>query len=344
MSNERPRDREVRNVETDGAGFDTDLTEASHLFVRSHYPAPQLAEGAWTIAVAGEVDRPRRWNLSDLDALPQRSIVATLECAGNSRKRFGEIAPGEIAWGDGAVGCAEWSGTPLTELLRAAGPRPGTQYVAFLGADQPEDSGAPRFERGLSLMPGGPAAETLVASRLNGEPLPTDHGGPVRLVVPGWYGMAWVKWIASIHVQIRPFEGWFQSSRYVYRSAEGKGVPPVPVERLRVKSIVVRPRAGEHVRCGEPCLIRGKAWSADGPIRSVEVDTGSGWTAGRLRPGVGRFAWSDWELRWVPDRSGVRRIRCRAVDAVGESQPEVPDPNPFQYGCNSVQALEVEVV
>jgi DMSO/TMAO reductase YedYZ molybdopterin-dependent catalytic subunit len=320
------------------------MTGATDLFVRAHYPPPNDRSDAWTLAVTGEVDRPRSWSLAELDALPQRSIVATLECAGNSRIRYGTIAPGEIGWGDGAVGCAAWAGVPLTELLRTAESRSGARHAAFGGADRSEDSGAPRFERGLSLLPGGPASEALVASRINGEPLPREHGGPVRLVVPGWYGMAWVKWLTSIRVVSRPFEGWFQNARYVYRPAAGNGAGPVPVERLRVKSIVVRPQLGEPVRRGAPYIVRGKAWTGDGPIRSVEVDTGSGWTPAKIRAGAGRFAWSSWEHPWVPERPGPHRIRCRAIDAAGEGQPDLPSPNPFQYGCNSIHAADVEVV
>ncbi|HTP54847.1 MAG TPA: molybdopterin-dependent oxidoreductase [Thermoplasmata archaeon] len=341
---ELPPRREVRNVETTEAGIDTDRTRAADLFVRAHYPPPADREEAWSVALAGDVDRPRTWSLAELDALPQRSVVATLECAGNSRSRFRSIAAGEIAWGDAAVGCAEWTGVPLTELLRLARPDARAPYLWFLGADQGDDPGAPRFERGLSVLPGGPASETILASRLNGEPLPREHGGPIRLVVPGWYGMAWVKWLVSIQVHPRPFEGWFQNARYVYRPADGDGAGALPVERLRVKSIVARPRVGEVVRHGEPCIVRGKAWSDGEAIRSVEVDTGSGWKPARLLPGPGRFAWSHWEYPWVPETTGPHRIRCRAADAAGGSQPEAPTPNPFQYGCNSIHEIEVAVI
>ncbi len=329
----------AQNREAPLASLLAETTAADDLFVRSHYPAPSRSATS-SVTIVGEAGRPSAFTVEDLDGMPQRTVEAVLECAGNSRKRFGAIAPGEIGWGDGAVGCASWAGVPLLELLRAAGAGTGSKHLAFYGADRAEGSTSVGFARGLTIGPDGPVGDVLVATRLNGAPIPSAHGGPVRLVVPGWYGMSWVKWLERVVVLDAPFTGYFQNARYVFR-AEGETV--APVERLRVKSLIASPESGSGLPKGRAVIVRGKAWSGGPTVDRVEVDAGAGWTAATLAPSRGPFAWRSWELRWTPTRSGEETLRVRAFDSAGGSQPSEPAPNEFQYGCHAIQAVRVTV-
>ncbi len=328
------------NAESDPVALRTAVTPVQGFFVRSHFPTPRISATTWNLAVTGEVATPRSWTLEQLRALPQTEVVATLECAGNSRKRLAKPAPGELPWSDHAVGTAVWKGVPLSVLLEAAAPLLGAEEVIFSGEDE---GGGPagRFSRSLT----GDLSknrDVLVALEMNDAPLALDHGWPARLVVPGWYGMAWVKWLSRIQVQRSTFQGYYQASRYVYQSLREGKVVRQPVTRLKVKSLVLSPAPGAHVAVGTQ-LIEGRAWSGSGPIRSVEVNVGAGWSPARLTPGRGPYDWSAWEYAWTPTERGRVTVSVRATDATGATQPEVAEENDFQYGINSVHSVKVIV-
>jgi DMSO/TMAO reductase YedYZ molybdopterin-dependent catalytic subunit len=331
-----------RNAESPVSALRPRRTPTAAFFVRSHFPTP-TATKRWRLTVDGGAGRPRSWNLRELRTLPQRRLAATLECAGNGRARHARPAPGELRWGEHAVGSAVWTGVPLTALLDEVELRPDARHLVFLGADRGDPAEpADRFERSLAADPRG-LEDVLVATEMNGSPLSAEHGAPARLVVPGWYGMAWVKWLCRVEARRDPFRGHFQATKYLYRSVRD-GVPAVePVERVRVKSLLVAPVPGERLARGSSYCLAGKAWSGAAPIAKVEVDTGDGWSAARLRPGDGRYDWSSWEFDWVPQRAGPVTIRGRATDGLGQVQPEAPLENEYQYGTNSVQSVAVDV-
>jgi DMSO/TMAO reductase YedYZ molybdopterin-dependent catalytic subunit len=168
---------------------------------------------------------------------------------------------------------------------------------------------------------------------MNGEPIPARFGGPLRLVVPGWYGMASVKWLARIEAVERPFAGEFQTRKYVY-------APDRPVTRLRVKSMFVE--VEEPVRAGVPVRLGGLAWGADG-VRSVDVEIGRERHRARLVGPALPHAWRRFELDWTPVMPGLYVLGCRATDGNGEMQPDEPEWNALGYGNNAVQRLEVIV-
>jgi DMSO/TMAO reductase YedYZ molybdopterin-dependent catalytic subunit len=344
---ERRNGRPV-NVETPLAGLASERTANDRFFIRSHFPSPALAPARWRLSLSGEVRGPRTWGLHELNRLPQRRVVAVLECAGNSRSRYRTSPTGEVRWGDGAVGSASWQGVALSALFAEAGLRRTARYAVFIGEDRPSTSGhrsGPSFARSLDLSGEEvDPTEILVATRMNGRRLDPDHGGPARLVVPGWYGMAWVKWISEILVRPTPFEGRFQTEKYVYWTRAGRRWAGRPVTWVRVKSLIVRPLAGQRIREGEPRTIFGRAWSGSGPIAKVEVDVGNGWAPARLERGEGPYAWSTWSFRWRPTGRGPVDLRVRATDRAGHRQPTGPAPNRFQYGTNSVHSVRVEVV
>lgn len=331
------------NAETSPAALGPAVTPVRGFFVRSHFPVPSVRASTWNLTLDGEVAHPREWSLAELRALPTSRVVATLECAGNSRRRLPVPAPGELPWGDHAVGTAIWEGVPLSLLLQEAQPLPGAVEIVFTGADQgPAHRGVRRFSRSLTGdLANGP--DVLVATRMNGTPLSAEHGSPARLIVPGWYGMAWVKWLSSIHVRRARFRGYYQTSRYVYRYCRDGQVVTEPVTRIRVKSLIVSPTPGERLVRDRPHVISGRAWSGSGPVARVEVDVGTGWQAARVTPGDGSYDWSDWQYAWSPKRPGAVTLRVRATDAQGETQPEQPFANDFQYGINSVHSVQVVV-
>ncbi len=331
------------NAATSLAALGPARTPAEGLFVRSHFPTPAEPATPWRLEVGGAVAHPRRWSLEELEELPQARVAATLECAGNSRTRFARAADGELRWDDRAVGAALWEGVRLSTLLDHAAPRGPAREVVFSGADRGEVGGRRRaFARSLSV-PEAARGTAVVALRMNGEPLRPEHGGPVRLVVPGWYGMAWVKWLTQIAVRRSPFRGYYQRSRYVYRRLQDGRAVSRPVTRLRVKSIIVTPTPGERIARAPRQVVHGRAWSGGSPVTRVDVDVGEGWRAAELVPGEGPYDWSDWSYSWSPARPGPTVVRARAADAQGEVQPESADDNDFQYGNNAIQSVPVVV-
>ncbi len=332
------------NAEAPSVALSPPLTPNDGFFVRSHFPTPKIRASTWRLTIGGEVKRPRRWSLAELRELPHTQVAATLECAGNSRRRLPRVAEGELRWGDHAVGSAVWGGVPLSDLLEDARPLDGAREVVFSGADKGGTAAPARgFARSLCVDRAEGEPPVLVATEMNGSPLPPDHGWPARLVVPGWYGMAWVKWLTAVRVRTAPFRGYYQTSRYVYRSSREGRTALEPVTRLRVKSLIVLPTEGERLARDRSTLISGKAWSGAGPVRLVEVDAGSGWEPARLALGRGPHDWASWTYRWTPRRAGRWAVRVRATDAEGETQPEEPTDNDFQYGTNSIHRVEVVV-
>jgi len=340
----RPVPVDRLNAETSPEALLASRTPNPGFFVRSHFPTPAVRASSWKLSVGGAVRRPRDWTLAELRELPHARVVAALECAGNSRRRLSKLAEGELRWGDHAVGSAVWEGVPLRALLQRAEPLPAAREVVFSGADTGATAApARRFSRSLTADLAAQDREILVATEMNGSPIPADHGWPARLVVPGWYGMAWVKWLTTIQVRTTPFRGYYQSSRYVYRTSREDATVVEPVARLRVKSLVVTPGEGTRVARGRSTVISGKAWSGSGPVTQVEVDVGSGWVVAQLTPGDGPYDWASWTYRWAPSRSGPTILRARATDADGATQPDEPIANDFQYGTNSIHRVQVVV-
>jgi DMSO/TMAO reductase YedYZ molybdopterin-dependent catalytic subunit len=326
-------------AETPHAALKHATTPAGTHYVRSNFAIPTLHD-AHTIAVGGDVDRPYELRLSELRSLRRTAVTFTMECAGNDRISMQPLPPGE-PWRSGAVSTAEWSGVALRDLLRRAEPLKVAIEVVVEGADhgsRTDASGDVRFARSLPIDAIGP--EVIIADRMNGAAIPAEHGGPARLIVPGWYGMASVKWVARISARSTPFDGYFQRRRYVY-DHDGD---VLPVTRTRVKSVIVAPADGEAVGGGE-VLVWGWAWSGDGAITSVELSSSAaaGWTAATLQRPESAYAWSRWECRVALDRPGRYVLRSRATDARGNTQPDVVRWNRLGYGNNAVRQVVVEV-
>ena len=316
----------------------------ARFYVRNHFDTPRLDPASWQLGVSGLVDRPLRLSLRELHNMRSETLVATLECAGNGRSTFDPPAEGE-QWQLGAVSTAEWTGVPLAEILDRADLKPQAHEIVFRGADQGNvgDAADPiRFERSLPVTDAGHSG-SLLAYAMNGEPLPLEHGHPLRLIVPGWYAVASVKWLTEIEVTGAPFTGFFQAKRYVYETRRDGTVTREPVRLQQVRSVVTQPSAGQEVPAGD-LVVRGVAWSGAAPIDKVEISIGAGpWQNARLIGPRHRHSWQWWELLTRIDSPGQATLRARATDLAGRTQPDRPHWNRLGYGGNAVHNVPVLV-
>jgi DMSO/TMAO reductase YedYZ molybdopterin-dependent catalytic subunit len=271
-------------------------------------------------------------------------LAVTLECAGNGRSLLRPAVPG-APWRLGAAGTAEFEGVALADVLDRATPHGGAIEVVFRGADEGEVQGGRlvRFERSLPIDVAR-HPDTLLAWAMNGEALAPEHGAPVRLIVPGWYAVASVKWLVGIDVRTEPFYGWFQGDNYVYRGsslyAENE-----PVSRMRVRAVIARPADGATIPRGR-VAIAGSAWSGDGAIARVELslDGGASWSDAQLGLPLSPHASAPWQAEVPVDDVGAVEILARATDAAGNRQPLEAPWNRLGYGNNAVHAVRLTVV
>ncbi|MEU8542039.1 sulfite oxidase [Streptomyces sp. NPDC048717] len=339
------------NAQTPAAALVPRLTPADALFVRSHFDVPDLPADRWRLRIDGTVGTPYSIGYDELTALPHREVDVVMECAGNGRTRMTPPAPG-LTWGERAVGCARFEGVPFQTLVERAGLDPATVEFVFTGADSGMAHGRPTtfarsLPRALALHP-----DTLLVTRLDGAPLTPAHGAPVRLVVPGRFAVADVKWLTGARAVTDPFEGVFQTEEYVYVDSDGR--PEGPVGELLVKSLITAPEPDEDLRRGQETEVRGHAWSGGGvAVRRVEVravhedepdEPETGWQDAELDRPSGPYAWTDWSFRWTPRTPGRYRILARATDAEGAVQPTRAPWNARGYGCNAVAVADVVVV
>ena len=321
-----------------------DVTPVGLHYLLVHFDIPAIDPAAWRLTIGGRVREPMELTLENLRSRPRRTMAVTMECAGNGRAAM-MPRPLSQPWLAGAVGTAEWTGTPLAPLLAESGLDDHAVEVAFLGADrgvQGEDEHD--YGRSLAVVdairPG-----VLLAYEMNGAPLTPQHGSPLRLVVPGWYGMTSVKWLTSIEAVAEPFEGWQQA--VAYRYTEDADDPGTPVNRIRVRSMMIPPGipdffTRERIVDAGPVTLTGRAWSGNGGIARVEIGVDGQWAIAKLDPPVGEFAWRGWRAEWTAT-PGEHELACRATDTAGELQPLHPVWNYQGMGNNAVQRVSVTV-
>ncbi len=314
---------EPENSETPLEGVRSWVTPTRLFFVRNHFAVPEVDLATWCLTVEGRVKKRRTWDLEELLTMPERTVFATVECAGNGRSFLAERHAG-VQWGSGAVGHAEWTGVPLKLVLEESGLLPDAVEVLFEGADvgTEHDHPAPMpFERSLPLEK-ALHPDTLLVSRMNGDLLEPAHGYPLRLFVPGWYGVASVKWLRRIEVVNKPFRGYFQSVKYTYQVKTERGVETEIVGPMMPKSEIVRPRPGEVLGLGGNRVF-GVAWAGEESVSSVEVSTDGGDTWSDAAP-VGPqapYSWTLWEYLWEAGSPGEYTILARARSSGGRVQP-----------------------
>jgi sulfane dehydrogenase subunit SoxC len=316
-------------------------------YLLTHYDIPILDPRVWRLTVDGEVDRPLMFDLVDIQARPVVTRLVTLECAGNGR---GLLTPRPVSqpWLEEAVGTAEWTGTPLAPLLREAGIRAGAVEVAFTGADHGFERGVEQdYQRGLSLDE-ALDEDVLLVHTMNGQPLPPQHGAPLRLLVPGWYGMAQVKWLTRISVLDAPFDGYQNATAYrIKQDAAERGEP---VTRIRPRALLQPPgypdfQTRTRILDRGVHELTGRAWSGWGQVTRVEVsvDGCRSWDDAELGPGAGRYAWRAWHWSWQAETPGAYELSARATDAVGNVQPIDPPWNHQGMANNAAQRVLVTV-
>lgn len=328
-------------------GLRYDVTPVGLHYLLVHYDIPLINEADWALEIRGRVDHPVRLDLAELRSMTQRTVRTTLECAGNGRALF-EPRPISQPWLVEAVGTADWTGVPLVDLLERTGLRSDATDFVFTGADRGVERGVfQNYQRGLHLAD-AIAADVIVAHRMNGVSIPPQHGFPVRLVVPGWYGMAHVKWLQSVQVIDTEFDG-YQNS-VAYRMGHEPGEAGRPVTRIEPRALLVPPGYPDFmsrlrfVDAG-PVELMGRAWSGWGRIDRVEisVDGGTEWLPAELADAQGRWAWRSFRCVWAA-RPGEYLLTARAVDETGRVQPAQADWNRGGFANNSHQRIRTVVL
>ncbi|MEV1013902.1 sulfite oxidase [Micromonospora sp. NPDC049751] len=324
-----------------------DVTPAGLHYLLIHYDIPEVDPATHALTVGGAVERPLTVGLSELRERPRVTHRVTLECAGNGRALL-HPRPVSQPWLVEAVGNAEWTGTPLAPLLREAGLGPDAVDVVFTGADHGVERGVEQdYQRALPVAD-ALREEVLLAYEMNGAPLLPQHGAPLRLIVPGWYGMAHVKWLHSIEVRTTPFDGY--QNAVAYRLRRDADDPGEPVTRIEPRALVRPPgfpdfMTRRRVLPAGPCTVDGRAWSGHAPVVAVEVsvDGGASWAQAELDPATGgEFAWRRWRYEWTAT-PGRYVLSARATDASGRTQPVEQPWNRGGFANNLVQRVEVVV-
>ena len=322
----------------------TDLT-AYHtppdlFFVRNNYDAAPIDTSQWSLKIEGEVDNPVVLRLDDLKKLPMITQDVTLECAGNGRAFHKPRASG-IQWEYGAVGNQRWKGVRLADVLALARLRASAQHVAFDGSDKPPTAQAPDFIRSVPLWK-ALEGHTMIALEMGGAPLPHLHGGPARVVVPGFVGSASMKWLERIMVLTEEFNGFYMKSNYTAPRADNER-EVYSLASLEVKSIIVSPAEGAKLPARRQ-KVWGWAWAGEGELTGIDVsaDGGQTWTPAAFVPPWDRYSWRKWEFEWDA-AAGSHTLMARATDSLGRVQPASRAFNRLGYRWNVIHAVKVDV-
>jgi sulfane dehydrogenase subunit SoxC len=328
--------------------LDWPITPVGLHYLLIHYDIPRVDPAVWSLQVGGRVKGPLTLSLADVRARPVHTVTVTMECAGNGRARL-EPRPVSQPWLVEAVGTAEWTGTPLRLLLDEAELLDDALEIVFTGLDHGIEGGVEQdYERSLSVADASDD-DVILAYEINGEPLPPQHGFPLRLVVPGWYGMTNVKWLARVTAVAEPFRGYQQAEGY--RLLHDPDDTGEPVSKMVPRALMVPPGFPDFmsrrrfVALGT-CPIKGRAWSGVAPVTRVQMsaDRGRTWHDARLEDvDLGPYAWRGWCWTWEPDAPGDYELWCRARDAAGNEQPVAADWNVKGYANNAVQSVPVTV-
>ena len=321
-----------------------DVTPVGMHYLLVHFDVPFIDAAAWRLHIGGNVERPLSLGLEELRARPRRTMPVTLECAGNGRARLFP-RPVSQPWLNEAVGTAEWTGTPLAALLDDAGVKADSVELVFTGADHGIEKGNEHdYARSLTLDDARRDG-VMLAYEMNGRPLEPQHGFPLRLLVPGWYGMTHVKWLTRIEAVTKPFDGYQQRTAYWFKkSAEDPGTP---VTRMRTRALMIPPgfpdflTRSRTVEQGKVTLA-GRAWSGEGRVVRVEVGVDGVWTDAKVGDPPGPFAWQGWSFTWNAT-PGEHVLMCRATNEHGDVQPTETPWNVQGMGNNAAQSMRVTV-
>ncbi|HKB23783.1 MAG TPA: sulfite oxidase [Methylomirabilota bacterium] len=328
------------NLEARLADLKDYYTPEELFYVRNNYDAAPIDPAQWSLKIEGEVGNPVVLGLADLRKLPMLTQDVTLECAGNGRSFHRPRASG-IQWEHGAVGNAAWKGVRLADVLALATPTASAQHVAFDGADTPPTPQAPDFIRSVPMWK-ALERHTMIALEMGGKPIPHLHGGPARVVVPGFVGSASIKWLERIMLLTEEFNGFYMKSNYTAPRADNdKEI--YSLQSLEVKSVIVGPADGARLPAGRT-PVWGWAWSGEGELTGLDVSTDGGqtWTPGKFTGPWGRYSWRKWEHEWDA-KAGTHTVMARATDSLGRVQPTTRAFNRLGYRWNVIHAVKVDV-
>jgi len=343
------------NAETPEHLLDDDVTPADKFFIRNNgsVPDPVADPRAWKIVVEGEVNNRLELTVGDLES---RFEVVTrrlqMECGGNGRSFFSPQTRGN-QWGNGAISCAEWTGVRLRDVLRAAGLKDSAKFTGHHGADSHLSAQGPAISRGMRIAK-AMDEDTLIAFRMNGQPIPQIHGAPARLLVPGWPGSLSQKWFTRIELKAEPHRGrGMGGTSYrvpvtpIVPGSRNDGASFTDLESVPVRSVLTSHAHGTRLPAGTRSLdIRGQAWAGDLTVSAVHVsvDFGATWQAMTVNPPANRHAWQRWSGRITLPSDGYFEIWYRATDSNGRMQPHAaPNWNPQGYGANPISRVAVLV-
>jgi sulfite oxidase len=328
------------NLETPLAELTSYDTPAGVFFVRNNLEAPSIDPAQWVLRVEGEVDQPLMLRLDDLRKLPLVTEDALIECAGNGRAFHRPRASG-IQWEYGAVGNQSWKGVRLADVLAMAKVRVTGRHVAFDGADKPPTPQAPDFIRSIPLWKAWDS-HTIIALEMGGQPLPHLHGGPARVLVPGFVGSASIKWVERITLLPEEFDGFYMKSNYTAPRVDNDK-ELYSLQSLEVKSVIVSPAEGSRLRAGST-TVWGWAWSGEGELTGINLSTDGGqtWRAAKFVGPWQRYSWRKWEYGWDA-APGPHSLMARATDSLGRVQPASRAHNRLGYRWNVIHAVKVDV-
>jgi len=333
-----------RGMPLEGLRYDVTPTGMHYLLI--HFDIPEVDLNDWSLKIGGLVNQPANLSLDDIKKLPSRTEVVTMECAGNGRALF---SPRSVSqpWLLEAVGTAEWTGTSLKGVLEAVGVQKEAVEILFTGVDRGiQGEEIQDYQRSLTIDE-ATRDEVMLVYEMNGRPLEPQHGYPLRLIVPGWYGMTSVKWLDRIEAVAEPFNGYQMHATYRY--AQTADDPGEPVDLMRVRALMVPPGIPDFLtrtrllEAGQVTLT-GRAWSGRASISRVEVSTdgGASWSDAQLAPEQSQFAWRGWSSQWNAT-PGNHKLLVRATDSNGNRQPVEPEWNIQGMGNNMAQEVDVVV-
>ena len=339
------------NYESVRSTFTTRITPVDRFYIRNHFDLPLNDPATWPsthrLEVRGLVAKPLALSLADLEKMKQTTVEAVLQCAGNGRGLFRPQVPG-VQWRWGAMGNAEWTGVRLADVLAAAGIDKTAKHLSLQGMEKPVLDKTPPFVRGIPIEK-ALHRDTIIALRMNGQPLSPHHGYPARLVVPGWVGDDWVKWISTIEVRAEEPTGFFYETAYRYPvkpGPPGQAIPPdqmKPMTKLVVKSQLGSLSDGDVLAPGAIEIV-GVAFSGEARIKQVEVtvDGGTTWKPAKLDAHDSNYGFRLFRYPWQA-KPGKAKIACRATDTTGATQPTEAVWNPAGYLYNAIEFVDVEV-
>jgi len=345
------------NYETPLSYFSSEFTPNESFFVRYHLAGipEEIDVAKWKLKIGGEgVGKPLELSVNELRSdFEPVEVAAVCQCSGN-RRGFSEPHVTGVQWGLGAVGNALWKGARLKDVLKRVDLRPETIEIVFNGADIPVADGTPDFIKSLPLEK-ALDDNTLIAYEMNGAPLPHYNGFPIRMIVPGWTAVYWVKHLDTIEASTKPLAGFWMKN--AYRIPTGKfpivqhfltqmNATTEPITEMVVISMVTAPQHGHTMRAAETIEVRGLAWDGGYGVKRVEfsVDGGQVWREAELGKDAGRFAFRTFSFPFTPPSAGVYQVMARASNSVGQTQVEKLIFNPAGYHNNVIRPLTVNVL